>query len=130
MNVFESRLAKPQGHSVSVLQSLPAARRYPTRLSFLSVHGRTTCRSPLAPRGHPYIYQYPARSFLALFNMPPRGSEGLDFTPILTHYLFLFTAILSVVSVWSRCLEVYIDGLFRCLGGMVFGVHRASRSNC
>ncbi|KAH9835882.1 uncharacterized protein C8Q71DRAFT_763850 [Rhodofomes roseus] len=30
--------------------------------------------------------------------MPPRGSEGLDFTPILTHYLFLFTAILSVVG--------------------------------
>ncbi|KAH9937358.1 uncharacterized protein B0H18DRAFT_1206221 [Fomitopsis serialis] len=30
--------------------------------------------------------------------MPPRGSEGLDFTPILTHYLFLFTAILAVVG--------------------------------
>ena len=31
--------------------------------------------------------------------MPPRGSEGLDFTPILTHYLFLFTSILSFVTV-------------------------------
>ncbi|KAA1467805.1 hypothetical protein DENSPDRAFT_877607 [Dentipellis sp. KUC8613] len=30
--------------------------------------------------------------------MPPRGSEGLDFTPILTHYLFLFTSILAVVG--------------------------------
>ncbi|KAG8219609.1 hypothetical protein J3R82DRAFT_563 [Butyriboletus roseoflavus] len=29
--------------------------------------------------------------------MPPRGNEGLDFTPILTHYLFLFTTVLSVV---------------------------------
>lgn len=30
-------------------------------------------------------------------NMPPRGSEGYDFTPILTHYLFLFTTILALV---------------------------------
>ena len=31
--------------------------------------------------------------------MPPRGSsDGLDFTPILTHYLFLFTTILAAVS--------------------------------
>ncbi|KAL0951676.1 hypothetical protein HGRIS_008355 [Hohenbuehelia grisea] len=30
--------------------------------------------------------------------MPPRGNEGLDFTPILTHYLFLFTSILAVVA--------------------------------
>ncbi|KII93997.1 hypothetical protein PLICRDRAFT_49987 [Plicaturopsis crispa FD-325 SS-3] len=30
--------------------------------------------------------------------MPPRGNEGLDFTPILTHYLFLFTSILSIVA--------------------------------
>ncbi|KAG6811573.1 hypothetical protein H0H92_006822 [Tricholoma furcatifolium] len=29
--------------------------------------------------------------------MPPRGSEGLDFTPILTHYLFLFTTILAIL---------------------------------
>ena len=29
--------------------------------------------------------------------MAPRGNEGLDFTPILTHYLFLFTTVLSVV---------------------------------
>ncbi|KIY52640.1 hypothetical protein FISHEDRAFT_34889 [Fistulina hepatica ATCC 64428] len=27
-----------------------------------------------------------------------RGNEGLDFTPILTHYLFLFTSILSVIA--------------------------------
>ncbi|KAK0233537.1 hypothetical protein IW262DRAFT_1258432 [Armillaria fumosa] len=30
--------------------------------------------------------------------MPPRGNEGLDFTPILTHYLFLFTSVLSLVA--------------------------------
>ncbi|PCH34036.1 hypothetical protein WOLCODRAFT_148102 [Wolfiporia cocos MD-104 SS10] len=30
--------------------------------------------------------------------MPPRGTEGLDFTPILTHYLFLFTSILAIVG--------------------------------
>jgi len=29
--------------------------------------------------------------------MPPRGNEGLDFTPIITHYLFLFTTVLSGV---------------------------------
>jgi hypothetical protein len=32
--------------------------------------------------------------------MPPRGSnERLDFTPILTHYLFLFTTVFAVVSI-------------------------------
>jgi len=30
--------------------------------------------------------------------MPPRGNEGYDFTPILTHYLFLFTTILAVAG--------------------------------
>jgi len=30
--------------------------------------------------------------------MPPRGSEGYDFTPILTHYLFLFTSILAIIG--------------------------------
>jgi len=30
--------------------------------------------------------------------MPPRGNEALDFTPILTHYLFLFTSILSILG--------------------------------
>ncbi|KAI0347651.1 hypothetical protein BDW22DRAFT_1349683 [Trametopsis cervina] len=30
--------------------------------------------------------------------MPPRGSEGYDFTPIITHYLFLFTTILALVG--------------------------------
>lgn len=33
-----------------------------------------------------------------LQTMPPRGNEALDFTPILTHYLFLFTSILSVLG--------------------------------
>ena len=40
--------------------------------------------------------------------MPPRGSsEGLDFTPILTHYLFLFTSILSFVLFFSIILPIY-----------------------
>ncbi|KAF8665384.1 hypothetical protein AX16_000403 [Volvariella volvacea WC 439] len=30
--------------------------------------------------------------------MPPRGNESLDFAPILTHYLFLFTSILAVLA--------------------------------
>ncbi|KAF9270751.1 hypothetical protein L218DRAFT_1013796 [Marasmius fiardii PR-910] len=30
--------------------------------------------------------------------MPPRGNEGFDFTPIVTHYLFLFTSVLAVLS--------------------------------
>jgi len=30
--------------------------------------------------------------------MPPRGSGGYDFTPIVTHYLFLFTTILAVAG--------------------------------
>ncbi|KAF9245892.1 hypothetical protein BU15DRAFT_40851 [Melanogaster broomeanus] len=30
--------------------------------------------------------------------MPPRGNEGLDFTPILTHYLFLSTTVLAVLA--------------------------------
>ena len=30
--------------------------------------------------------------------MPPRGSEGLDFTPILTHYVFLLTTILAILG--------------------------------
>ncbi|TFK77493.1 hypothetical protein BDN72DRAFT_753875 [Pluteus cervinus] len=30
--------------------------------------------------------------------MPPRGNEGLDFTPIITHYLFLFTTIFAVLA--------------------------------
>jgi len=30
--------------------------------------------------------------------MPPRGNEGLDFTPILTQYLFLFTSVLAVLA--------------------------------
>ncbi|KAF8831972.1 hypothetical protein F5051DRAFT_402756 [Lentinula edodes] len=30
--------------------------------------------------------------------MPPRGNEGLDFTPILTHYLFLFTSLLAILA--------------------------------
>lgn len=30
--------------------------------------------------------------------MPPRGNEGLDFTPIATHYVFLVTTVLAVIG--------------------------------
>lgn len=40
--------------------------------------------------------------------MPPRGSEGLDFTPILTHYLFLFTTILAVVRIKLFYFSIFI----------------------
>ncbi|CAA7268034.1 unnamed protein product [Cyclocybe aegerita] len=30
--------------------------------------------------------------------MPPRANDGLDFTPILTHYLFLFTTFLAIAG--------------------------------
>lgn len=33
---------------------------------------------------------------------PMRGSEGYDFTPILTHYVFLLTSVLAIVSVSSH----------------------------
>jgi hypothetical protein len=37
-------------------------------------------------------------SLYFLSAMPPRGSEGLDFTPILTHYFFLSTFVFAIVS--------------------------------
>ena len=41
----------------------------------------------------------PSSPCLLSSNMPPRGTnERLDFTPILTHYLFLFTSVFAVVS--------------------------------
>ena len=58
---------------------------------------------PLAVRPRPSAKLY--------YNMPPRGSEGLDFTPVLTHYLFLLTTILAVVrnpAVPSRVVVILI----------------------
>src|ERR1700712_2615165 len=52
-----------------------------------------------------------------------RGGDGYDFTPILTHYLFLITSVLAVVSpfVYRR----FPEWLTICLaGGMVHCVHR------
>ena len=49
-----------------------------------------------------FLSLIPVSAFLLVFYifsaMPPRGNEGLDFTPILTHYLFLFTSVLAIVS--------------------------------
>jgi hypothetical protein len=33
--------------------------------------------------------------------MPPRGNQRFDFTPIVTHYLFLVTTLLAVASIPS-----------------------------
>lgn len=61
--------------------------------------------------------------------MPPRGSEGLDFTPILTHYVFLFTTILALVSasLWLGLMSAQL----RCVpGGLVPCLHCSSDSYC
>ena len=56
--------------------------------------------------------------------MPPRGNnEGLDFTPILTHYLFLFTSILAVVSFIFIILSL---SPHRVIASMVYRFHRTS----
>ena len=47
--------------------------------------------------------------------MPPRGSnERLDFTPILTHYLFLFTTVFAVVSILIFCprSDIFVSPFF------------------
>jgi len=58
--------------------------------------------------------------------MPPRGSaEGLDFTPILTHYLFLFTSILAVVGWFLAFIAQAIataDGLRPSVGVLWFAI--------
>ena len=54
--------------------------------------------------------------------MPPRGNEGYDFTPILTHYLFLFTSILAVV-----CLTLAPAPMFNLLTKLPC-VHRQAGS--
>ncbi|PPQ79865.1 hypothetical protein CVT25_002921 [Psilocybe cyanescens] len=40
--------------------------------------------------------------------MPPRGNEGFDFTPILTHYLFLFTSFLSIAGWFTAFISLCI----------------------
>ena len=64
--------------------------------------------------------------------MPPRGSEGYDFTPILTHYLFLFTTILAVVchSLLLNQLGVSLTLCAFRLDWMVRGIHRPGSRNC
>lgn len=64
--------------------------------------------------------------------MPPRGSEGYDFTPILTHYLFLFTTILAVVchSLFSNHPSPSLTLHSLPLDRMVRGIHWSGSSNC
>jgi hypothetical protein len=43
------------------------------------------------------IYDYQETE--AILNMPPpRGSQGYDFSPIISHYVLLFTFVLAIVS--------------------------------
>ncbi|EJC98677.1 uncharacterized protein FOMMEDRAFT_23494 [Fomitiporia mediterranea MF3/22] len=49
--------------------------------------------------------------------MPPRGSEGYDFTPILTHYLFLFTSILAIAGWFTAFIG-------QAVASARFGAHR------
>jgi len=60
--------------------------------------------------------------------MPPRGSEGLDFTPILTHYLFLFTTILAVVC--PQPLSLFNSLLTASTVSMVYRIHLTMYRNC
>lgn len=61
--------------------------------------------------------------------MPPRGSEGLDFTPVLTHYLFLFTTILAVVRIslhFSLSLNLSLTPPFYQVGWFVAFIGQAA----
>ncbi|KIY73508.1 hypothetical protein CYLTODRAFT_434174 [Cylindrobasidium torrendii FP15055 ss-10] len=46
--------------------------------------------------------------------MPPRANEGLDFTPIISHYMFLFTSILAVAG-W------FVAFIGQCISAAKFG---------
>ena len=71
------------------------------RFVSLAVSGSTPLRQPAPPTLRSNIYPC---------SMPPRGnSEGLDVTPILTHYLFLFTSILAIVSFFSSQFALRTD---------------------
>lgn len=55
--------------------------------------------------------------------MPPRGSEGLDFTPIVTHYLFLFTSILSVIAWFIAFIsQAYVAANVANVGNLWFAI--------
>ncbi|TEB38724.1 hypothetical protein FA13DRAFT_395427 [Coprinellus micaceus] len=55
--------------------------------------------------------------------MPPRGSEGLDFTPILTHYLFLFTSILSAIAWFIAFIsQAYVQARVARVGTLWFAI--------
>ncbi|KAJ2934347.1 hypothetical protein H1R20_g2781, partial [Candolleomyces eurysporus] len=55
--------------------------------------------------------------------MPPRGNEGFDFTPILTHYLFLFTSILSVIAWFIAFIsQAYVTAKIGNVGTLWFAI--------
>jgi SHO1 osmosensor len=58
--------------------------------------------------------------------MPPRGSGGLDFTPILTHYLFLFTSVLAIVRISSNAHDQDVQPFVNRLHGFSLSFLRLS----
>jgi hypothetical protein len=62
---------------------------------------RGTVRKSLPRQQRPTDSTLPLYGQLSESTMPPRGNEGFDFTPILTHYLFLFTTLLAVASIFG-----------------------------
>ena len=68
-------------------------------IRLILLRGRLLLCYTLPTRSYPQLCVHcPLPSLSSCSTMPPRGNEGYDFTPILTHYLFLFTTILAVVS--------------------------------
>ena len=80
-------------HTISIsLAALTPLKHKPSILMTMKTHG------PIMQLTLPWMKTLPKASSINPVKMPPRGSEGYDFTPILTHYLFLFTTILAAVS--------------------------------
>jgi SHO1 osmosensor len=63
--------------------------------------------------------------------MAPRGHEGLDFTPILTQYLFLFTTVLAVVSTAQCSVESLNQNFtFQIAWFIAFVAQAIATANC
>jgi len=61
---------------------------------------------------------------------PPRGSQGYDFTPVVTHYVLLFTFVLAIVRLVAVSpVEIYMLNAVIRVGGMANSLHWAMRRN-
>ena len=59
---------------------------------------------------------------------PPRGSQGYDFTPVVTHYILLFTFVLAIVRLVAVSpVEIYMLNAVIRVGGMANSLHWAMR---